>query len=59
MLLLARSAEVVEQVASPHGTKYVLDGTLATPCGDPLHLRTVWIVEPGHEAPRFVTAYPR
>ena len=59
LLLLARSEEIVAQVASPHGTKYVVDGTLATPRGDPLHLRTVWIIEPGHEAPRFVTAYPR
>lgn len=59
LLLLARTEEVVAQVISPHGTKYVVDGTLATPRGDLLHLRTVWIIEPGHAAPRFVTAYPR
>ncbi|HEY8744138.1 MAG TPA: hypothetical protein VIU62_13620 [Chloroflexota bacterium] len=59
LLLLARSEEIVAQVDSPHGTKYVVDGTLATPRGDPLHLRTVWIIELGHDAPRFVTAYPR
>jgi len=56
---LARTEEVVAQVAGPHGTKHVLDGTQATPLGDPLRIRTVWITEPGHDAPRFVTAYPR
>ncbi len=56
LLRLARTEEVVAQVAGPHGTKYVLDGTLATPRGNPLRLLTVWIIEPGHDAPRFVTA---
>lgn len=59
LLLFARSEENVAQVDSPHGTKYVVDGTLATPRGDLLRLRTVWIIDPGHDAPRFVTAYPR
>lgn len=52
-------ANEVQQVAeSPHGTKYVVDGTLETPRGTRVEIRTVWIIEPD-ERPRFVTAYPR
>jgi hypothetical protein len=54
----ARAAAVVEEVASPHGVKYVLDGVVVTPHGEALRLRTVWIVEPAVGYPRFVTAYP-
>lgn len=58
LLVIARTAEVVEQVESSHGVKYVVDGPLATPVGGTIWLRTVWIVESGMEYPRFVTAYP-
>jgi hypothetical protein len=58
LLLLARSDDVVSFAASPHGTKYVVDGTLTTPRGNTLRLRTVWIIEPGGGTPRFVTAHP-
>ncbi len=58
LLAIARAAAVVEEVASPHGVKYVLDGAVVAPHGDTLRLRTVWIVEPTVGYPRFVTAYP-
>jgi hypothetical protein len=49
----------VERVSnSPHGTKYVVDGVLKTPCGKTPAVRTVWIIDHGAETPRLVTAYP-
>jgi hypothetical protein len=41
-----------------YGTKYRVDGPLASPDGrDPL-VSTVWIVLDGEATPRFVTAFP-
>ena len=51
--------EVTEIVTTPFGTKYIVDGGLATPSGARARVRTVWIVETGGDIPRFVTAYPR
>ena len=58
LLAIARTAMVGEEVASPHGVKYVLDGIMVAPGGGTLRLRTVWIIEPAVDYPRFVTAYP-
>jgi hypothetical protein len=58
LLRIARRDEVVASESSLYGVKYVVDGTLATPSGRHVRLRTVWIVEPGLDRPRFVTAYP-
>ncbi len=58
LLIIAHSATVQEVVASPHGTKYVLEGVLETPDGTSPPIHTVWILETGEEYPRFVTAYP-
>lgn len=33
-------------------------GTIVAPDGRQAVIRTVWIVEPGVDRPRFVTAYP-
>lgn len=55
---IARAEEIVEIVASSYGTKYIVDGSITTPSGDQVKLRTVWIIEPGRDRPRFVTAYP-
>ncbi len=58
LLTIARSGAVVEVGQSPYGTKYIIDGGLATPNGVPAEVRTVWIVEVDDVRPRFVTAYP-
>ncbi len=58
LLSIARAEDVAEEVASPHGTKYVVAGILTTPEGSILRLRTVWIIEADDPRPRFVTAYP-
>jgi hypothetical protein len=57
LLAIARSAPVVEEIPSRHGIKYVVDGLVNAPYR-PLWLRTVWIIEPDIDYPRFVTAYP-
>ena len=59
LLSIARSREVVETIASAYGTKYLVDGTIRTPRGDEVDVRTIWIVGTGQIQPRFVTAYPR
>jgi hypothetical protein len=58
LLSIAHFGEVVKQVESSHGTKYVMDGELETPTGATVSIKTVWIVDIGQEQPRFVTAYP-
>ena len=55
---IAKAGKVVETVPSIHGTKYIVDGSITTPSGDQVELRTIWIVDSGHTHPRFVTAYP-
>lgn len=50
--------QVTQTLESRHGTKYIVEGDLMTPTARCVHVRTVWIVEPGESAPRFVTAYP-
>jgi hypothetical protein len=39
-------------------TNYTIEGVLETPDGRNPYVRTVWTVEIGSDAPRFVTAYP-
>ncbi|HEX6800405.1 MAG TPA: hypothetical protein VF116_22025 [Ktedonobacterales bacterium] len=58
LLAHAASHEIIrEVVASPYGTKYVIEGTLPTPVGRNPAVRSVWIVDAGTEIPRLVTAY--
>ena len=57
---VAVTGNVVSEVRSEHGNKYVVDGQLRSLFErrkDRL-VRTVWIVELGDDAPRLVTAYP-
>jgi len=54
----AAAAPVANMVESDHGTKYIVDGPIETPCGKTPIIRTVWIVDRGRETPRLVTAYP-
>lgn len=56
--MIVTTEDVVESIASPYGTKYVIDGTLFTPNRRQVHIQTVWIIETESNQPRFVTAYP-
>lgn len=58
LLSLIRSEDIKDEIRTPHGVKYVVDGMLKTLEGRFLRVRTVWIVDKGGEMPRFVTAYP-
>ena len=58
LLTHARTHEVARILTTLHGIKYIIEGTLQTPDGRSPRVRSVWIVNAGKEAPRFVTAYP-
>jgi hypothetical protein len=55
---IAQYGTVKETVRSSFGTKYVIEGSVVAPNGHETVLRTVWVIGPGEERPRFVTAYP-
>lgn len=58
LLSIAHAGEVLSTQSSEHGVKYVIEGSLKTPSGGALRIRTVWIIDRGQDRPRFVTAYP-
>jgi hypothetical protein len=58
LMAIAHSGDVKEAISSPHGVKYIIDGLLQTQAGGSIKMRTVWIIDKGHERARFVTAYP-
>jgi len=58
LLSIAKSKKVSQEIVSPYGTKYLINGEIITPLGITARLRTVWVVESRDKRPRFVTAYP-
>ncbi|MGH7796053.1 MAG: DUF6883 domain-containing protein [Candidatus Binatia bacterium] len=50
--------EIAREERTIFGTRYVVDGVLKTPDGQPLNVRTVWFIDDDNDAPRFVTAHP-
>lgn len=58
LLNLAVTQEVHETTATVHGTKYIIIGAIHTPLGKTVSILTVWIVDTGKDAPRFITARP-
>jgi hypothetical protein len=58
-LSIAKRADVTGTEETAYGTKYVVDGSVTTPRGKNVAVRTVWMIDDqGPDAPRFVTAYP-
>ena len=53
-----RANPVAKAVSDEDGTTYLVEGPLETPLGRRPRLRTVWLVERGRLAPRFITAHP-
>lgn len=53
----AGETEVLEEVATDFGRKYILLGTMAAPNGRTPLVRSVWMVDDPGQPPRFVTAY--
>ena len=54
----ASENEVVEMKETSHGWRYVVDGPLTAPDRTNLNVRTASYINPGGDAPRFVTAHP-
>jgi len=59
LLNVAALGQVVRQIKSAYGQKFVVDGWLRPKSrGAPQPVRTVWMIAAAGDAPRFVTAYP-
>jgi len=57
LLQIARENEIRDTKKTPHGTKYVVDGSMQIPRGTTVDVRTVWMMDDDSN-PRFVTAHP-
>ncbi len=53
-----RSNAVADARVSSYGTKYRVEGPLASPDGRNPRVSSVWMIRSGELAPRFVTAFP-
>jgi hypothetical protein len=58
LLKIAKTQHIKNITESIHGIKYIIDGKIKTLNRKNVKVRTVWILEPNQNAPRFVTAYP-
>jgi hypothetical protein len=58
LLRHAQENPVAETLTDADGITYVIESGLTTPSGRIPRVRTVWLVETGKLAPRFITAYP-
>ncbi|MGE0742561.1 MAG: DUF6883 domain-containing protein [Hyphomonadaceae bacterium] len=58
-LLAHAAAHDATEIATPFGVKYHVDGVLISPAGRSAYVRTVWQIDAGSVAPRFVTLRPR
>jgi hypothetical protein len=54
----ARENPITNTLIDADGITYVIEGGLMTPSGRKSRVRTVWLIETGGLAPRFITAYP-
>ncbi|OYX48258.1 MAG: hypothetical protein B7Y90_11480 [Alphaproteobacteria bacterium 32-64-14] len=57
LLVHGRTNQVSETVQTAFGVKYRVDGPMRAPAGD-VQVRTVWQIDTGQTAPRFVTMVP-
>jgi hypothetical protein len=58
LLEIACANDVSETIDIEFGTKYIVKGNLKTPGDVMAEVITIWIIEKGSDAPKFVTAYP-
>jgi|SRR5580658_9360276 hypothetical protein len=54
----ARDNDVTKTLSDADGITYLIEGRMTTPSGRRPRVRTVWLLESGGLAPRFITAYP-
>ncbi len=55
---IVRNNDVVEEIKSYYGSKYIVPGKIPGKADSEVGIVTVWIIERGEDFPRFVTAYP-
>ncbi len=55
----AREHDVIEEIDTLYGKKYIIDGPMASPKGRTGSVRAVWRIETDESVPRFVTAFRR
>jgi hypothetical protein len=53
----AKENPVADTLQDADGVTYVIDGKVKTPSGRHPRVRSVWLLETGELAPRFITAY--
>ena len=58
LLRIAKQQPVVDVINSPYEIKYVIVGAIEAPLDKIVNVLTVWIIDKGKDAPRFVTARP-
>jgi len=58
LMSIAHSSDVKEVVPSPYDIKYIIDGSIQSPSGNFMYVRTVWIIEKDDDNPYLVTVYP-
>lgn len=44
---------------NPYGLAYEIDGPITTPSGKTVRFCSIWQIDTGSDAPRFITMYPR
>jgi hypothetical protein len=58
LISIINSEDVKDVIPLIFGKKYIVEGSLKTPAGTFVPVRTVWVIETDQDRPRFVTAYP-
>ena len=54
----ARENPIADSISDTDGVTYLVEGPLETPSNRKPRLRSVWLIEAGELAPRFISAYP-
>lgn len=58
LLAIARDNDVDREFKFEFGEKYLIKGILQRKLGEGIPLLTIWVIDKGQTAPRFITAYP-
>lgn len=58
LIHIAENGEAIDISATAYGVKIIVDGSVKSPCGRMVALRTIWISDGPDAVPRLVTAYP-
>ena len=59
LISIGQDGTLVSSVKTSFGIKSIIDGSVESPSGKQIALRTVWIRDQPGTTPRLVTAYPQ